>query len=416
MAEKLNIKLYSPGLFDTAQDIIGALPLKLVAQWLGSEQSQQDALRLLDSHKVTGYSVSSDSAGLTRLTRQRGLLEILALINQPKKIVHGFGKSIGGEDVGIWAADNTQMFFPASVDAATLVTALLTMQDTIARTCEIRIGLGAHYGEFFAIGGGLYGQEADAIEAITENETEGGEIVISRALYDRLPPDHDFTVDIRSDLTTNIGTIYRVLDGARLADPQPLDQHYPIPYSECFYADLVAFESRLHDHAFARQLAEKYLQKKIVVLIDRENTAAEIREIAVFNQLASSALMKDIGLRLLAGNAAAEIKVVGSLGIYVFDDAATAVGFAQTFRRELAGHDIACRIGIDAGAVLIFDLPAGGRDIAGMPVNVASKMAQDKGSFGRLYLSVAMKDLVDVSGYTELNYTVSGVEIVAFEG
>ena len=93
MAEKLTRKIYSPGLFDTAQDIIGALPLKLVADWLGSEQTHEDALRLLDKHKVRGYSVCSDSAGLTKLTQKKGLLEILAIINQPKTIVYGLGKA-----------------------------------------------------------------------------------------------------------------------------------------------------------------------------------------------------------------------------------------------------------------------------------------------------------------------------------
>ena len=103
MPDKLTSKIYSPGLFDTAQDIIGALPLKLVADWLNSEQTQNDALRLLASHKKWGYSVSSDSAGLTKLTQQKGLLEILGIINRPKTIVHGYGRAIGGESVGIWA-------------------------------------------------------------------------------------------------------------------------------------------------------------------------------------------------------------------------------------------------------------------------------------------------------------------------
>jgi len=67
MTEKLSKKLYSTKLFDVKQDIIGALPLRLVEQWLSSEQTYADALELLDSHKVQGYSVSSDSVGLTKL-------------------------------------------------------------------------------------------------------------------------------------------------------------------------------------------------------------------------------------------------------------------------------------------------------------------------------------------------------------
>ncbi len=326
------------------------------------------------------------------------------------------GKAIGGEGVGIWAADNTQMFYPDTVDAATLVSALLTVQDEIARTCQIKIGIGAHYGEYYSLGGGLYGFDADAIEEVAENETAGGEIIISQAIYDRLPANHDFGVEPRSDLTTEIGTFYRVLDGKRLRELTPNGQRYPIPYSEDFYADLIAYQSRVHDEELARQMSEKYLQHKVVVLIDRENQEGEVHEISMFNHLSFSALMKDIGLRLLSVNAGAEIKVAGSLGIYVFDDAAAALDFARSFRQEFEKYEIGCRVGIDAGDVLIFDLPAGGKDIAGNPVNVASKMSQDKGAFGKLYLSAAMKELVNVSGYKEIRYTVSGVEMTVFEG
>ena len=419
MTEKLSKKLYSTKLFDVKQDIIGALPLRLVEQWLSSEQTHADALKLLDSHKVQGYSVSSDSVGLTRLCKQRGLLEILAIINQPKKILYGYGSAIGGESIGIWAADNTQMFYPDSINATTLVSAMLTIQDEIAQSCQIKIGIGAHYGIFYSISGGLYGLEADAIEEIAENHTEGGEILISQSICDRLPRNHNFTIQKRDDLTnltTEIGNIYRVLDGSRLSRIQPLNQRYPIPYSEAFYADLVEYETRLIDQNFAHLLIDKYIQKKVVVLIESKNQAVENHEVSMFNQLSFSALMKDVGLRLLDQKAATEIKVISSLGIYVFDEADTAVSFAQTFRQELTKQDITCRIGIDAGEVLISDLSVGSKDIAGMPVNVASKMAQDKGEFGKIYLSAAMRDLVNVSDFNEIKYNISGVEITSYEG
>lgn len=420
MIEKLSKKRYSTNLFDVTQDIIGALPLKLVEQWLSSEQTYADALRLLDSHKVLGYSVSSDSVGLTKLTQQKGLLEILAIINQPKKIVHGYGKAIGGESVGIWAADNTQMFYPNDLSASTLVSTLLTIQDAIAQSCQIKIGLGAHYSSFYAISGGLYGSEADAIEDIAENHTCGGEILISQAICDRLPNDHNFTIEKRDDLVTEIGNIYRVLDGDRLSGLQPFNQQYPIPYSEDFYADLLKYETQITnqtiDQRFTHNLIEKYIQQKVVVLIESKSESVETHEVSMFNQLSFSALMKDIGLRLLNKTSAEEIKVVSSLGIYVFDNAHDAVNFAQTFRQELAKQDIICRIGIDRGEVLIFNLSFGTKDIAGMPVNVASKMAQDKGKFGKLYLSASMRDVVDVTGFSEIKYNVSGVEITTYEG
>jgi class 3 adenylate cyclase len=159
----------------------------------------------------------------------------------------------------------------------------------------------------------------------------------------------------------------------------------------------------------------------VVVLIESKSEVADIHEITMFNQLSFSALMKDIGLRLIAAEVEAEVKVVSSLGIYAFDEVATAFNFAQTFRQELAQQDITCRIGIDRGEVLIFNLAIGTKDIAGSPVNVASKMAQDRGEFGKLYLSAALRDslvreAIDVSKFREIKYQVSGLEITAYEG
>ena len=416
MANKFSVDKYSPALFDVTQDIISSLPLRLIKQWLLSEQTQEVALQILEPYKVKGYSVSSDSAGLTKLTKQKGLLEILAIINQPKEITYNFGTAIGGQGVGIWAADNTQMFYPTSVSAETLLSALLTIQREISKSCQIKIGFGAHYGEFYYINGGLYGLQADIIEEIAENETEGGEIAISQSIYELLPSDHNFTIVQKSQEATKIGNIFRVLDGPSLSNVELVNIKYPIPYSEAFYNDLVAYENRLTDTTFGKQLSDKYLQNKVVVLIERESQEGEAHEAAMFANLSLSASMKDVGLRLLPQSKGEEIKVVGSLGIYIFDEVAAAINFAQAFRQELAAQDIASRIGIDAGSVLVFDLAVGGKDIAGNPVNIASKMAQDKGQFGKLYLSAAIKELVEVSQFTEIRYTVSGIEITIYEG
>jgi class 3 adenylate cyclase len=407
---------YSPSLFDVAQDIIGGLPIKLIEQWLGSEQTHADARRLLQSFQVKGYNVVSDSAGLTRLSQQRGLIEILALIDQPKQLVHGLGTALGGRGVGIWAADNTQMFYPPSVRPESLVSMLLTVQDEIHRDCQIRIGLGAHFGEFYGLSGGLYGAQSDAIEELAENHTEGGEVVITQALRELLPGGHAFTLEPKDAPPSLLGPCWVVVDGPRLADLQRSSEPYPIPYSQAFHADLLAYQARLEDSALGRHLADKYLQHKTVVLIEREAQQAETPELALFDNLSLSAKMKDTGLRHLASHQGEEVKVVGPLGIYVFDTIPAALGFAQLFRRELEREDISCRIGIDAGPVLLFDLPSGGRDIAGMPVNIASKMAQDLGLPGRLYLSEAVAEHVNLGGFTERRATVSGVALTLYEG
>lgn len=407
---------YSPGLFDVAQDITGGLPIELVERWLESDQTHEDALGLLAPHRVVGFNVVSDSAGLTGLTREHGLLEILALINQPKEVVYRVGTAIGGSGVGIWAADNTQMFYPEQTAAELVVAAMLTIQDEVRRRCHINIGLGAHFGEFYGVAHGLYGAQSDAIEEFAENATAGGEIAISQAVRDRLGAGGRFELVGRDGAWPTLGAVYTVVDGPRLGDLPDRGGHYPIPYSEEFYADLVALEGRLGDVAFAQELTDKYTRERVVVLIEREGEVADTHEIGLFNNLALSAMMKDAGLRHLKEEHGDEIKVAGGIGIYTFEEASRALEFAETFRRELSGDGIHCRIGIDRGPVLIFHLAGGGSDIAGAPVNFASKLAQDRGRWGKIYITDRVYEHVDVRGYQPITCTLSGVELYAFEG
>lgn len=416
MNEKLTKTLYSPGLFDITQDITGGLPVKLVAQWLESEQNQAAALALLEPYKVKGYSVSSDSAGLTKLSKSKTLLEVLALIDKPKQIVYNIGCAIGGQGMGIWAADNTQMFYPDTVNAGTLVSALLTIQDEINQTSQVKIGLAAHYGEFYSISGGLYGIEADTIEEIAEEQTQGGEILISQAIYERLPSNTFNTIKKEEIEPTHIGDIYKVVDGPRLSGLQLAQLRYPIPYSEDFYQDLMDYQNNLNNSELESQLKCRYIQKRVVALVDRENEKASTYEETMLGSLSFSTMLKDVGIQLLNTYSGTEIKVLSNFGIYVFDDAVAAVNFVQDCRQKLQDKNIACRIGVDYGETLVFDLAAGGKDIAGSPINVASKISQDRGEFGKIYLSSGMKELVDVSNFKQISYTVSGVEMISYEG
>ncbi len=406
-------------LFDLTQDIIGGLPLKLIGRWRDGPQSRERALELLELYKVSGYIVSSDSAGLTKLTKEKGVLEILSLLNQPKEIVHGFGTLVGGQAVGIWAADNTQMFYPASVEAKTLVSMLLSVQDEIEKLCQIKIGFGVHHGDFFSLGGGLYGLGAERIEEIAENDTEGGEIAVSEIVASLLPD--DFRLAKKASYPQPIGALFQILDGPRLSGTK-LSSHtkYPIPYSESFYADLQVYGQRMNlglGLTFGQKMTEQYVQKKTVVLIERETKSTDDYVLGMMMNLSLSASLKDIGVELISQSDGVEIKVVGPLGIYIFDNAVAAIDFARRFRGKLAAEGITCRIGIDTGPVLVFDLSGAGKDIAGAPINVASKMAQDKGKWGRLYLSPQVKseELVDLTGFTEIRYIVAGVELTVYE-
>lgn len=408
---------HAPGGFDTARGSATGLPQALVERWRRTGQTAADARRLLSAHAVRGFTLVSDSAGLTELGERLGLLQVLALIDRPKRILHTRTGAIGGRAVGVWAADNTQMFHHDDTDVGLLLSTLLAAQDEIGRRCRVRIGIGVHHGEFYALPGGLYGAQADAIEDLAENHTEGGEVVVTDAVAGRLPRGHRFALRRRDDGDTAAGAVYQVLDGPRRDAPRPAeDTPYPIPYSPAFYADLLRLERTPHDAGLAARLVATHLRERTVVLAERSAVPAETPELALLKDLALSSVMREAGLRLLPSAGALEIKVAGRLAIYVFDEAETAVAFAQRLRAALAEREITGRIGIDAGPVLIGEPPGGGRDIAGTPVNLASKMAQDLGTPGHVYLGETLREHAARAGFTQLRRTVSGVPLTCYEG
>jgi class 3 adenylate cyclase len=69
---------------------------------------------------------------------------------------------------------------------------------------------------------------------------------------------------------------------------------------------------------------------------------------------------------------------------------------------------------VDAGQVLTFDLGGGRHDIAGSPVNIASKLAQDVGEFGRIYVTDGAAAQAGLAASARrMKFEVSGVQLGA---
>ncbi len=81
-----------------------------------------------------------------------------------------------------------------------------------------------------------------------------------------------------------------------------------------------------------------------------------------------------------------EIKSNGSLGIFVTTDTSQAIQFAQDVKDTLLANNYIVNIGISKGEVLIFPLTKGLKEIAGGPVNIASKMAEDSDGKGQVLI------------------------------
>jgi hypothetical protein len=409
---KFPIERFPPGFFDLTQDLARSLPLDLIEQWTRGNRTKESALRLLAPHAVFGSVVSSDAAGLTSLSQARGVIEMLALVNHPKEIVHACGAAIGGQAVGVWAADNTQMFYPAGVDTGRLLSALLETIRRIGRLCQVRIGMCVHSGCFFRLGGGLYGTEADRVEHLAEEFTSGSEIIITDEFHQSLGR-HSFCVEERTDLRHAGGRVWRVLDGPGLPDLPAGDERYPYPFSQEFAADLRGLGPAPAADGL-RAMHEKYMRVRTVVLVERDREEPDIPEIAVLNDLALSAAMTKHAAPLLRATGGREVKTSGSLGIYTFEECAAGLEFARRFRALFEPQGVAIRAGIDHGEVLLFDIGDGLADIAGMPVNLASKIAQDRGEFGKIYLTAAAARETGAAGLERLEFPIAGTVVQAF--
>jgi len=374
---------FPPGFFDLPAGAGEALPLDIIERWRGGAPTRDAALELVSAHTLRGTVVASDAAGLTRLSRERPLVEILALINRPKELIHAWGRASGGRALGTWAADNTLMFYGEDVPPAELVAMHRGLQKAVAGVSEVGIGFCAHRGVFYYLGEGLYGPDADRVEQVAEEHTEPGELLVTDQLVAALPAGHGFTLSRREDLQGAFGTVYRVTGGRASQVSGASDFRYPAPFSDDFYDGLHQYSSGENPAVLPRPA----YRDAAVVLVERERDDPDIPEIALLNDLALSAAMTRIARDLLGTHGGTEVKTGGLIGIYLFDECAAAAAFAQEFRRVFAERGVAIKAGIDAGEVLLFDLGPGRRDIAGSPVNVASKLAQDLGEFGRIYLS-----------------------------
>jgi hypothetical protein len=399
---------FPPGFFDLPQTAGETLPLDVIAAWTVSDHTPDAARAIVAPYALHGFVVSTDSAGLTRLTRERPLLEILALINHPKELVHAHGRAVGGRALGVWAADNTQMFYPDEVGADQLLAMLVTTTRRIAAECELRIGIAAHSGVFYELGGGVYGPDADRVEILAEERAGAGELLVTDSVLGALSGTMSFVTTPREDLRDDFGVVHRVLDGPVLEALTAFDTAYPAPYSSDFTTGLAEY-SRTRRESRAPNTA---YQDLVVVMIECEPEEPDVPEVVVLNDLALTAAMKRIGRSLLVDHAGTDVKTAGRLGIYTFADASVAVRFAQSFRAEFAAQGVACRAGVDAGKVLLFDLGPGSREIAGSPVNVASKLAQDVGAYGTIRVTdVVLARSAAKPARPTLSLSVSGLEL-----
>jgi hypothetical protein len=402
----------APALFDITADIAGALPLDILRDWATSDQENATHKKLLQPFELQGTVVSSDSAGLSRMSRERPLITMMKLISEPKELLHAYGTEIGGRAVGVWFADNSQMFYHNKIKPEDILRQMAAAQHAInAKT--LKVGLAIHQGLFYEMGNGLYGADADFVEHTAEEHTSGGEIVVTQVIADQI---HKLQNDLihRHDLNTAMPIHTFDYKQWQALDLQNPNINYPLPFAEEFFADIR--RAALDDPEVVNSLHNKYSQYKYILLAKVEQPESDL----LLDRLASLVVANRLLVKMPSNLAVQRVKSNGQLGIYTADSWKVLLELAKIMQAELNDAGLNSSFGIAAGDVLIFKLQTGDEEIAGNPVNIASKWAEDAGEGGAIYidqLSINI-DRSALKNWTkdpvEIKTEVSGVELKAW--
>ena len=165
------------------------MPESILDKWRALPTPQRTAAehdKLLAPYLASGSFVCSDSAGLSKLSKTFPLVHVLKLVAEPKEIIYAYGAAIGGQPVGTWVADNTQMWYPDEIPVGLVIVQMLAAQREIVRRCKLQVGLGVGCSAglpLYRIGSGLYGAVLDEMEDFTEEESHAGEVNLSPAAW-----------------------------------------------------------------------------------------------------------------------------------------------------------------------------------------------------------------------------------------
>lgn len=373
-----------PSFADLSQDIAGPIPTALLQQWENSDKTEATHEAILSPYKKKVTIVSSDSSGLTKLTGEKSLLEVLKLVSEPKESIYSFGKKIGGRSIGIWAADNTQMVYDSHIHPKLILQQMVAAQNEIQKG-HVQLGIAIHQADVWEIGGGLFGQHADFIEEIAENYTLPGEIVISDSVKIELNDFPDDIITLRTDLDFEI-SVYRFDYSKYFIEALKHDDfHYPFPFDRDFF--YLIRDKNLQDEKDRALINSKYAMEKIVILIKVKHKSRNF----LLDKLSDWVMANAIINKIAEDYPLFKIKSNGDLGIFLIEDSSQAFDFAIDLQQALHANDFKVNIALSKGEVLIFHLGNDVREIAGNPVNIASKLAEDANEEGVIFIEESVE-------------------------
>jgi hypothetical protein len=375
-------------LADLKQDIAGPIPVEIVSKWTKSKKTELDQVGILAPHERLGYIVSSDSSGLSRLTAERTLFEVMKIVSEPKEILFQMGSSIGGYGVGVWAADNSQMFYPEEKVGVEQLLDTMSAAQKVIHMGPLQVGMAVHRGRFWEIGGGMFGEDADLVELIAEDYTGAKEIMVSESVRKGWDVSRHELLALREDLG-QFNVPFYALDYDDLGknfhevalpavDTLGEEHFYPFPFTSEFFMAMKKMETS--DASLERM--QKYFATKTVLLIKVYHKKMRYLLDQLTDWVVVNAILNEIAVKYDVNL----VKSNGELAIFVADKNSEAVALAEDVLMTMKNSEDTVSIGLARVELLVFDLDSGGRDIAGSPVNRASKVSEDIEDENSLYV------------------------------
>lgn len=402
-----------PALADLTQDIAGAVPVELLRDWATGAQDLSTAESLLSPFQVKGTVVASDASGLSKLTQEMDLLDVLSLVSQPKEILHALGREIGGRAIGTWVADNTEMYYPAETELETVLNAMAEVQFRIQDRLRLRIGICIQSGTYFDIGGGFYGEDADEVEYLAEICAGPEEILLTENVVKQLKSLDSGSLALKKvSFEDSQMSAYLVQSKRRMPSLQERELLYPHPFPQDFYRLLPHFIEPGEVAELKRRIYAQWLRERAVVFFARQRQLRESPPLpGLLDDLVVNALM-DTVIRETTSAADHIASSGGGIAILTFPTSQEALEFARAVHGKLMENGLPVQVGIDAGPILLFQNSKGPSGIAGNPVNVASKLAEDVGRPGCISITDrASQHLGNRSEYERFEISVSRITL-----
>lgn len=381
-------------LADLKQEIAGPIPVDIVSQWTKGQKTPHQQKIILQPFERHGYLVSTDSSGLARLTAERSLLEVMKIVSEPKEVIYHLGREIGGKGVGVWAADNSEMFYPSEKISAQQVLDSMAAAQKVIHRGPLQVGMAMHRGNYWEIGQGMFGEDAEMLELVAEDFTEAKEIVVSETFKADLHEEKHVYLSKREDLGNfktdffsvdydDFGQAYAQFVPPSVEQLVTAEHFYPFPFDRAFFLALKQWgQATGHE-----DVLQSYFSQKTVLLIKVYHQKMRLLLDQLTDWVVVNAILNEIAVKYDVSL----VKSNGDLAIFVADRDSEAVELAEDVLTSMKDSEDKVSIGLSRGEVMLFDLEGGGRDIAGGPVNVASKISEDIQDQNSLYVEASVE-------------------------